>query len=120
MKMKHALFFCLLALASFVAKAQAQPAPKAEQPVLAEYAGNYKMSSYFAKVVVTERDGSLYGAADENGEYKLIQKEGADLFQSTSSYGTLFQFKRDPISGKVNGLVMSLMGQEVTGKKADN
>ncbi len=117
--MKPTLLCLILTLASLWAQAQTQPAPKTDQPTLAEYVGNYKLSSYIAQVVVSQRDGNLYGAADDNGEYKLVKKEGADLFQSTSSYGTMFQFKRDPITGKVNGLVLALMGQEVTGKKAD-
>jgi hypothetical protein len=119
MKMKHVLLSFVLALTSYLVQAQTQATPKTDQPTLAEYVGNYKMSSYIAQVVVSQRDGNLYGAADDNGEYKLVKKEGADLFQSTSSYGTMFQFKRDPITGKVNGLVLTLMGQEVTGKKAD-
>jgi hypothetical protein len=42
------------------------------------------------------------------------------LFQSTSSYGTLFKFKRDPATQKIVGIALEVMGQEVSGKKQDN
>jgi hypothetical protein len=122
--MKKLFLVTFLSAWAMLAQAQTQPpaAPKAEEAPtdLAGYAGTYKMDSFFEKTIVTLRDGALYGAVDDNGVNKLIKKEGADLFQSTSSYGTLFKFKRDPATQKIVGITLEVMGQEVSGKKQDN
>lgn len=85
---------------------------------LNDYTGTYNMKSYFEKTIITVQDGDLYGEVDANGNYKLIPQDAADTFKSTSSYGTIYEFKRDAQTKKVTGLTLKLMGEEVSGDKA--
>jgi hypothetical protein len=91
------------------------PGPKAD---LNDYVGTYKMKEYFQAATVTVQDGALYGEVDGNGNYKLLPQDEPDTFKSTSSYGTLYVFTRDGQTKKVAGLTLKLMGQEVSGDKA--
>jgi hypothetical protein len=91
------------------------PAPRAD---LSDYTGTYKMKEYFQTATVTAQDGALYGEVDGNGNYKLLPQDEPDTFKSTSSYGTLYVFTRDGQTKKVKGLTLKLMGQEVSGDKA--
>jgi len=91
--------------------------PRIPAADLNEYAGTYKMKAYFQTTTITVQDGALYGEVDANGNYKLIPQEGADTFKSTSSYGTIYEFKRDAQTKKVTGLTLKLMGEEVSGDR---
>jgi hypothetical protein len=91
-----------------------QTAPKAED--LTAFVGSYKFTEYFSKGVVEVKDGELYAEIDAYGKNKLIKQPEADTFKSTSTYGTVFKFKRNA-EGKVNGVTLQLMGQELTGEK---
>ncbi len=96
-------------------------APAAHQQTsaapLEEYAGTYKMKSYFQEAVISVKDGALYGEVDANGNYKLIPQETPDTFKSTSSYGSVYEFKRDAQTKKVIILTLKVMGEEVSGDK---
>ncbi len=89
---------------------------KKEDTKLAEYIGQYKMESFFELGTITEKDGFLYAELDSYGINKLLKEEAADTFKSTSSYGTVFTFKRDS-TNKVIGVSLKLMDNEVNGIK---
>jgi len=48
---------------------------------------------------------------------KLLKQPDADTFKSTSSYGSIIVFKRDPATKKVTSLILKIMDQEVPAKK---
>ncbi len=86
---------------------------------LTEYAGSYTFAdgSPIAKFTIVEKDGQLYGEADTYGSNKLIKQADAETYQSTSSYGSIIVFQRDPTSKAITGLVLKVQGQEVAAKK---
>jgi hypothetical protein len=90
--------------------------PKKESNPLKDYVGTYQMDTFFKTATVTEVGGSLFAAIDDYGNNQLIKEPEADTFKSTSSYGTIFEFKRDA-NKKIIGVTLKLMGQEVSGKK---
>ncbi len=69
------------------------------------------MKSYFQEAVISVKDGALYGEVDANGNYKLIPQE-TDTFKSTSSYGSVYEFKRDAQTKKVITLTLKVMGKK--------
>ncbi len=89
----------------------------AQTAKLSDYVGTYTFTQNFGKLTIEEKDGSLYGELDAYGKYKYVAKDTPDTFQSTSSYGTLFLFNRDPKTKAVVGVTIQLMGQEVSGEK---
>ena len=107
--MKKQLFFFGLLVMGFQASAQTAK--------LGDYVGTYTFTQNFQKLTVEEKDGSLYGELDAYGKYKYNPKDEPDTFQSTSSYGTVFVFRRDPQTKAVVGVTIRLMGQEVSGEK---
>jgi len=84
---------------------------------LKDYVGTYTFSQNFQRLIIEEKDGALYGELDSYGKYKYNPKDDPDTFQSTSSYGTIFVFRRNPTDNKVTGVTLRLMGQEVSGEK---
>jgi hypothetical protein len=113
--MKKWLWLCLLIGVGATAWAQTPDPPKTPKPE--DYAGSYKMASFFTNLKTQVKDGALYGELDSYGQYLFKALEEADTFQSTSSYGTVFVFRRDPSTKRVVGVTVKLMGQEVTGDK---
>ena len=83
---------------------------------LNDYAGKYKFTEGFAEASLEVKDGSLYAEIDSYGQNKINKQDAVDTFKSTSSYGTVFIFKRNA-EGKVTGVKLQLMGQEVSGEK---
>lgn len=85
---------------------------------LRAYAGHYTFASngYFSAATVTVKDGALYGEIDSYGNNKLLPQKDADTFQSTSSYGSVYQFTRDTTK-KVTGLKLTLQGNTVEATK---
>lgn len=95
-------------------------AQTASSDSLKQYVGSYKMKgeSPFAIYAVTFADGSILGEADSYGANKLVKKDGADKFQSTSSYGSIITFTRNA-DKKVNGLKMEIQGTEIFADKQE-
>jgi hypothetical protein len=95
-------------------------AQTASSDSLKQYVGSYKMKgeSPFAIYAVTFADGSILGEADSYGANKLVKKDGADKFQSTSSYGSIITFTRNA-DKKVNGLKMEIQGTEILADKQE-
>ncbi len=83
---------------------------------LQDYAGIYKMADFFKEATLEVKNGELFAELDVNGSNKLLKQEAKDVFKSTSSYGTIFNFKRNA-EGRVVSVKLELMGQEVTGEK---
>lgn len=120
--MKQTLFsLFLLASVPALAQTTATTATTASAPAtnLKEYAGTYTFAdgSPIAKFTVLEKDGVLFGEADGYGSNKLVKQTEADTYQSTSSYGSIIVFQRDPATKAITGLVLKVQGQEVTAKK---
>lgn len=109
--MKRQLFLFWMLIMSVHASAQTASAK------LSDYVGVYKFSENFQKLTIEEKDGTLFGELDSYGKYKYNPKDTPDTFQSTSSYGTVFVFRRDPKTNTVVGVTIKLMGQEVSGEK---
>ncbi|GAB3171452.1 DUF3471 domain-containing protein [Telluribacter humicola] len=80
-----------------------------------EYAGTYqfKNTEFITNFVVKVSDGALYGEADSHGSNKLLPQDKPDVFKSTSQYGSLVTFKRDPSTRKVVGLVLHIMDTDM-------
>jgi hypothetical protein len=95
-------------------------AQTASSDSLKQYVGSYKMKgeSPFAIYAVTFAEGSILGEADSYGANKLIKKDGADKFQSTSSYGSIITFTRNT-DKKVTGLKMEIQGSEIFADKQE-
>lgn len=86
---------------------------------LSEYAGTYKMkdNGYFSVFKITLKEGALYGEADENGANKLLKQDKPDTFKSTSQYGSIITFKRNPDTKKVTGLSLLIQDTEMLADK---
>jgi hypothetical protein len=95
-------------------------AQAASSDSLKQYVGSYKMKgdSPFAIYAITFADGSIFGEADSYGANKLVKKDGADKFQSTSSYGSIITFIRNA-DKKVIGLKMEIQGSEIFADKQE-
>jgi predicted amidohydrolase len=120
--MKKTLIALLLCMAGLAAFAQTQSATTtqataADTEALKAYAGRYTFSENFQQCTVVIKDGSLYAEVDQNGQNKLIAQKEPDKFQSTSSYGTIFTFRRNA-DKVVTSVKLELMGQEIIGEKA--
>lgn len=89
----------------------------ADSTALKQCVGTYKFSENFNKCVVVYKNGALWAEVDEYGQNKLIPQKEADKFQSTSSYGTVFIFRRNA-DKIVTSVKLELMGQELIGDKA--
>ncbi len=127
MKKTYLILIAFLGLTAGIT-AQTQPAatPQVEAaPMdapatddLAAYAGKYKFSGEFQGCLVRIKNGEMWAEVDSYGENKLLKQTTADVFQSTSSYGTVFTFVRDPETKAINGLKLELMGMSIIGEKA--
>ncbi len=86
---------------------------------LSEYVGTYKMkdNGYFSAYKITLKEGALYGEADENGANKLLKQDKPDTFKSTSQYGSIITFKRNPDTKKVAGLSLLIQDTEMLADK---
>ena len=120
--MKKTIFIALFSFLSLASMAKGSVSQDSKHintdstAILKEYSGSYKMSEFFAKYVVVFKDGALYAEADSYGENKILPQKTPDVFQSTSSYGTIITFIRDE-KKKVIGIKLKLMDQEVSGEK---
>jgi hypothetical protein len=108
--------FVNLLLLSLVVCSSFVQLSSADEPKLSDYVGVYKMADFFQEAIVTEKEGFLYAELDSYGNNKLLKEPQEDTFKSTSSYGTIFIFKRDA-NKKVIGVMLKLMDQEVSGVK---
>ncbi len=90
----------------------------ADEP-LSEYVGNYKMkdNGYFSVYKITLKEGALFGEADENGPNKLLKQDKPDTFKSTSQYGSIITFKRNPETKKIAGLSLLIQDTEMNADK---
>ena len=116
--MKKLLFLLLLSTSSLAVLAQtaaSKPAVK-DSVNLSDYVGVFKFSETFSQATITLKDGFIFGEVDSYGNNKLLPEAEADTFKSTSSYGTIYVFKRNPAK-KVVSLTLKVMGQELTGEK---
>ena len=117
--MKKILLFIFLCVGFQATNLSAQTATKDSTAVnLNDYVGKYKFTEGFAEASVEVKDGSLYAEIDSYGQNKINKQDAVDTFKSTSSYGTVFIFKRNA-EGKVTGVTLQLMGQEVSGEKTN-
>ncbi len=116
--MKKFLLLLFLAITCVTAFAQTAPAKTAvkDSVNLADYVGVYKFSETVSQATITLKDGLIFGEVDSYGNNKLLPEADVDTFKSTSSYGTIYVFKRNP-EKKVMTLTLKVMGQEVTGEK---
>jgi len=123
--MKNLLLILFLAILSQVHFGNRSIAKVAGRPQvvysdsLQEYVGNYqfKDSGVFTTYAVTLKDGSLHGEADSYGAYKLIKKDKPDVFQSTSQYGSMINFKRNAETKKITGLSMFIQNTEMNAER---
>ncbi|MCU0340011.1 MAG: DUF3471 domain-containing protein [Spirosomaceae bacterium] len=111
--MKKIFFITLFGLLGSVAMAQTTP----DSTALKEYAGVYKFSETFTQCTVVYKNGAIWAEVDENGQNKLLPQKDADKFQSTSSYGTVFTFRRNA-NKVITSVKLELMGQEIIAEKA--
>ncbi len=121
--MKQTLI-ALFLLATLPALAQttattATTSTEATAASLKDYAGTYTFpdGSPIAKFTVVEKEGIIYGEADGYGSNKLVKQTATDTYQSTSSYGSIIVFQRDPASKAITALVLKVQGQEIVAKK---
>jgi hypothetical protein len=116
--MKKLVFLLLLSTSACVVFAQTAPPKTAvkDSVILADYVGVFKFSETFGQATITLKDGFIFGEVDSYGNNKLLPEADVDTFKSTSSYGTIYVFKRNP-EKKVITLTLKVMGQEVTGVK---
>ena len=80
-----------------------------------DYYGSYKMAdnAMVDKMKVFFKEGDLYGEASGYPATKLTRKK-EDEFEE-SNFGAVITFTR--IDGKVNGIKVSVQGQELVGTK---
>jgi hypothetical protein len=107
------LFFMALAAANLSAQATQTDSSALN---LKDYTGRYTFSETFKELIVEAEGADLYAEVDSYGKNKLLKQDAADTYKSTSSYGTVFIFKRNK-DGKVVGVTLQLMGQELSGEK---
>jgi hypothetical protein len=118
--MKKVLFTLglLLTFSAIMAKPPLQAIPLTSDTTdLEQYAGVYQFDGQFSSATLIIKDKDLYGEVDSYGSNKLIAEPEKDTFKSTSTYGTIYFFLRDPASQAITGLTLKLMGQEIVGKK---
>jgi hypothetical protein len=111
--MKQLLFIALFGLIGSTVMAQTT----SDSTALKQYAGVYKFSETFNQCTVVYKNGAIWAEVDENGQNKLIPQKDTDKFQSTSSYGTVFTFRRNA-DKVITSVKLELMGQEIVGEKA--
>jgi hypothetical protein len=80
-----------------------------------EYTGTYqfKNNEFLTNFVVKVSEGDLYGEADGHGSNKLLPQDQPGVFKSTSQYGSIITFRRDPSTRKVVGLVLRIMDTDM-------
>lgn len=80
-----------------------------------EYYGSYKMidNQFVEKMKVFFKAGNLYGQATGYPETKLTRKK-EDEFEETN-FGAMITFTR--VDGKINGIKVSVQGQDLLGSK---
>ncbi|WP_229311124.1 DUF3471 domain-containing protein [Larkinella soli] len=90
-----------------------------DEKELQQYTGSYKFTANdnFQKLTVTVENGDLYGQVDANDRYKLVKQTEPDTFKSTSSYGSVFTFTRDPNTKAVTGFRMKIMEYNLEGTR---
>lgn len=114
------LLMGLLARA-LVSNAQTNNAPVtlADSTNLGDYTGVYTFASGspVQKFTVSVEKGILMGEADSYGKNKLLMQAKSDTYKSTSSYGSIITFVRDPASKDVTGLTLATQGTELLAKK---
>jgi hypothetical protein len=109
-----ALFLLLLwSAGSSLAMPTVVPARHTAPPE--EYAGTYsfKDKQALSEFIITVKEGALYGEADGNGANKLLPQDQPDVFKSTSQYGSIITFVRDPATKKITGLTLKIMDTEL-------
>jgi hypothetical protein len=116
MKMKNVFLILFLTLGIGALSAQTTAAKDTVNVNLKDFEGVYKFKETFEKGVVELKGGELFAEIDSYGSNKLLKEAGKDTYKSTSSYGTVFMFQRNA-EGKVVGVKLALMGQELAGDK---
>lgn len=128
--MKHTLIFlfALAALPSFSQTALTQTTATtttttAETPKpgkMKEYTGSYSFAdgSPVSTFMVIEKNGLIYGEADSYGSFKLEKQPETDTYKSTSSYGSIIVFSRNPATKSVISLTLKVQGQELIARKS--
>ncbi|GAA4467723.1 hypothetical protein GCM10023189_51880 [Nibrella saemangeumensis] len=91
----------------------------ADDKELQQYAGTYTFTENgtFQKLTITVEKGELYGQVDSNESYKLVKQSEPDSYKSTSTYGSVYTFTRDPNTKAVTGFRMKIMDYNLEGKK---
>lgn len=115
----------LLAFVCTAAMALATPSPiqpvaiRADSTDLQAYVGTYtfESGSPINQFVIKVEKGELFGEADVYGANKLLKQEKPDTFKSTSQYGSVLTFTRDPATKAITGFRMAIMDQELVAKK---
>jgi hypothetical protein len=121
------ILFITLGLAAFGATASATcPHPASVNIALAatdsvnlpEYAGKYTFATngYFTTATIVVKDGALFSEVDSYGSNKLLPQKATDTFQSTSTYGSVYEFVRGA-DKRVTGLKLTIQGNTVEAKK---
>lgn len=118
--MKKILFTISLSLVltAVMAKNASSTSPVIDTAGLEQYVGIYNFDGPLSKATVIFKENFLFSEVDSYGSNKLIPLQDADTFQSTSTYGSIYVFQRDASTKLVTGVILKLMGQEITGKKA--
>jgi hypothetical protein len=116
MKNVFLVLFLTLGIGIGTLSAQTTAAKDTASVNLKDFEGVYKFKETFEKGVVELKGGELFAEIDAYGSNKLLKEAGKDTYKSTSSYGTVFMFQRN-VEGKVIGVKLALMGQELAGEK---
>jgi Domain of unknown function (DUF3471) len=114
--MKNLFLILFLTFSTFTLSAQTAAVSDSAKPNLEDYVGKYTFSEFFKQGTIEIKNGELFAELDEYGSNKILKQTEKDTFKSTSSYGTIYTFKRND-QGKIIGVKLELMGQEVTGEK---
>jgi hypothetical protein len=114
--MKNQFSILFLILGTFTLSGQTTAAKDSASVNLKDFEGIYKFKETFEKGVVELKGGELFAEIDAYGSNKLLKEADKDTYKSTSSYGTVFKFQRNT-EGKVVGVKLALMGQELVGEK---
>jgi Domain of unknown function (DUF3471) len=114
--MKNLFSILFLTFSTFTLSAQTAAVSDTAKVNLTDYVGKYTFSEFFKQGKLEIKNDELYAELDEYGSNKILKEAGKDTFKSTSSYGTIYTFIRNA-EGKVIGVKLELMGQEVTGNK---
>ena len=114
--MKKIVVF-IIAFVGFLNVSFAQTTPADS---LKQYVGEYKMQdgSPIEKYKVLIKDGFLFGETELSGSNKLLKQKELDTYLSTSTYGSIIIFLRDE-KKKVNGLKISVQGNDIIGDKLE-